>query len=457
MAFFQPNCTLPPAAVTYVANPNVRSTLDILWSSLATIIACTYTILHLNLPEQRRGRDPGWKGNLKWTVRRLRRNLAHCLVAVLVPEWNVWKSTTDWRYARRQLRTLHDRCPHTRSTVSIVHMLFANMGGFTIEYFPEDRAPGSRRDLYESDGPAHSPPMAPTGADGNEQNLSTLGDPLQDDLAFPESSHNQTARRHAPESEQVLWHLSPRTLRKLISDDYISSDLPSVEQIMDKSKADAPAKIIAMLQIFYFVLTVLARLKEEVSICALELGTAAFVLCSTPTYVATWRTPKSPETSVVLLRNASPDTMRHVKKVAKQAPAANTRQARWIDYSVPPSDFADRTASNLELIVLVLVVLSFNSVHVAGWNLSFPTTVDVWLWRCSALAALVVPAITFLVVAYEDGTNGFRLVTLMILVACLLLYVTARLLLIVEMFRELAYLTPDHFAATWTANIPHIG
>jgi len=40
-----------------------------LWSSLFTIIARTWTILHLSVPEQQDGRDPGWKADLKWGLK----------------------------------------------------------------------------------------------------------------------------------------------------------------------------------------------------------------------------------------------------------------------------------------------------------------------------------------------------------------------------------------------------
>lgn len=154
-----------------------------------------------------------------------------------MPEWNVWKSTADWRNARRQLRKLYMGCPHTESTVSLAHMLFADMGGFTIEYSPENHALGSRRDVQETDGPPPCPLMASAGSDGNEEDFAVIGEPLQAGPLFPGSPHDQTALRNAPESErarQALWHLSARTLRKLISDDHISSDLPSAEQIMDE-------------------------------------------------------------------------------------------------------------------------------------------------------------------------------------------------------------------------------
>ncbi len=71
---YHPNCILPAESVQFIAAPGIRSTLEILWASVASIIACTYSTLHLNVPEQRRGRDQGWTGDLKWAMKRIRTN-----------------------------------------------------------------------------------------------------------------------------------------------------------------------------------------------------------------------------------------------------------------------------------------------------------------------------------------------------------------------------------------------
>lgn len=125
MAFY-PNCTLPAGKVVYVAAPDVRSTLDILWPSLATIIACTYQVLHLSVPEQRLGRDKGFKGDLKWTFRRLGQGWKWSCVTLLAPELVLCKAISDWFGAREQLRTLHNNLPATKENWTMTHMLFAD-------------------------------------------------------------------------------------------------------------------------------------------------------------------------------------------------------------------------------------------------------------------------------------------------------------------------------------------
>lgn len=50
---FKPDCPLPPSGTNYVAGPNVRSSLTILWNCLSVILLCTWNIQHLNIPVRR--------------------------------------------------------------------------------------------------------------------------------------------------------------------------------------------------------------------------------------------------------------------------------------------------------------------------------------------------------------------------------------------------------------------
>jgi len=55
----------PPATVNFVSSADKRGTMDILLGCLFTIIACTRSVQHLNIPEQREGWDLGWLGDIK--------------------------------------------------------------------------------------------------------------------------------------------------------------------------------------------------------------------------------------------------------------------------------------------------------------------------------------------------------------------------------------------------------
>jgi hypothetical protein len=83
---FETSCSTPTTEVNFVSSPDSRGTLDILWSSLFTIVACTWTVQHLNIPEQRNGRDPGWVGGLRWKLKRFLTSAKWMLITMIAPE-----------------------------------------------------------------------------------------------------------------------------------------------------------------------------------------------------------------------------------------------------------------------------------------------------------------------------------------------------------------------------------
>jgi hypothetical protein len=129
---FDMKCTGPSTTVNFVSSADKRGTIDILFSCLFTIIACTWTVQHLNVPEQREGRDPGWLGNIKWTMKRTWTSTKWMLLTVLAPELLLAKNMADLdsvniNIVKLQEFAAQDGVPWTR-----VHSLFANMGGFVI-------------------------------------------------------------------------------------------------------------------------------------------------------------------------------------------------------------------------------------------------------------------------------------------------------------------------------------
>ena len=468
MLSFQPNCTLPAEGVNYVDSPNLRSTLDILWASLATIIACTYSVLHLNVPEQRRGKDPGWKGDLKWTLRRWKTNLKWSVLTVFFPEFILTKALADWWNTRDQLRQLHARFPGTSKKITLKHMLFADMGGFVFASHAEDIANDVKSSDREALGqdenvnpvPADDVvepprPPSPRADDATGQRSRSTHKDVTDDVLQVRSG-----------SQTTYWHLDAYVLKELLANGDIPLDLPPEEEIMDRSKSDLLAKTITLLQICYFVLAVLIRAGRRLPISELELGTVAFVVPSALTYLGTFEKPKSPETAIVLSNLASASLVERVRQYAKDSHSQRL-------FSMTQRFVADGRALRNDLLLgahgarvvvlaSIVAIILFSSIHVAGWNLSFASIVDMWLWRAASIATTAAPmplafcyfGILF-IPGFSEGIND-GLVGAAVLLP-LVVYILGRLILIVEMFRGLGYLPPEAFAATWTANIPHIG
>src|SRR5450432_3954307 len=105
---FNPICSTPSPEnpANFVGSPDSRGTLDILWSSLFTIFACTWTIQHLNVPEQREGHDRGRKGDLKWTLKGVYTSVKWMLLTMVAPEFVIGKACADLIQAKEDLQEL---------------------------------------------------------------------------------------------------------------------------------------------------------------------------------------------------------------------------------------------------------------------------------------------------------------------------------------------------------------
>ena len=102
----------------------------------------------------------------------------------------------------------------------------------------------------------------------------------------------------------------------------------------------------------------------------------------------------------------------------------------------------------------------FGGIHCAGWFFIFPSSDEAMLWRVSSAvltsSAVLIPLLIFLLWGIF-GKFQFNRFGVPLLAIILLGYVVSRLLLLVEAFISLRYLTPGMLALVkWTSFIPHI-
>jgi len=391
---FHTNCTLPHGSYNYLGAPNVRSTLDITWSSLATIIACTFTVLHLNVPEQRDNRDAGWTSDVKWWWKSFQPTLQWTAIAIVAPEYyalNAISAYRDARETRAYLRSSENHSSHHRWT--LVHAFYINMGGYAVRL------------------PMRSTSKVAQGIADRRGNITHLG-----------------ARSFCAMSKQGMHELD-----RLLSD----------ADITDRSKSDALAKCLAVIQVLYFCTNCIVRATKQLAISPLEFGTLGFALCSFISYGCLFNKPRSVKTAVVL--NASIfDLDLHIRRYLEEEKAESSR-------ATIPNDNVHLARIRL---ILPPLALAFGAIHFAAWNFPFPTIVEQWLWRVcivSATASLplgysldLVPGITCFAAqsTLESASIG--------------VYSVSRLVIIVVMVRCLFYLPPDSFTNTWAANLPHV-
>jgi hypothetical protein len=394
---FHTNCTLPHVSYNYLSGANVRSTLDITWSSLATIIACTFTVLHLNVPEQRDGRDPGWTGDLKWWWKNFQPTLYWTVITIVAPEWYALNAINTFCAARETRSFLRSkpRVRHPHHDWTLVQAFYINMGGYAI------RLPG--------------------------KSASKIPPSIADDRG-------------------VLTHLGARSFCHISEHDMHDSDrLLSDADIADRSKSDALAKCLAVFQILYFCTNCIARALKQLPLSPMEIGTLGFAFCSFMSFGFLFNKPRSVKTAIVVEASIF-DVNRRIREALEDERANRSGQRATI-----PNDMVDISLARK---ILPPLSLAFGAIHFAAWNFPFPTTIEQWLWRvCVVYSTLSLPLGYYLglipgLTRYVDDAS--------LVSASIGMYSVSRLVIIVGMGRCLFYLPPESFTTTWAANLPHV-
>ena len=155
MSTFHTNCTLPSHTVNYVTAPNTRGTLQILWSCLGTLVLCTWTVQHLNIPQQSVPQTT--VQSLTRRVWRFTRKLKWMLLTLIAPKYVLGKAFSDLLSARRHLPEYEKFAEIDGVAWSTGHTFLANMGGFAIDFSktierPHSTASGPMQPI--NDGPA---------------------------------------------------------------------------------------------------------------------------------------------------------------------------------------------------------------------------------------------------------------------------------------------------------------
>lgn len=409
--YSQTNCTIPQQELhNFVSAPNIRSTLDIFWSCLATVIACTYTVLHLNVPEQHDGKEPskGWKARIRRWWKGVSPSAKWTAITLLAPEVYTTSALEGFLDARTTLKELAslpaDSCPDPEW--SLVHAFHINMGGFAI------------RTAVRSN--PHEPGKQET------RSLETLKASCMVEL-----------------------------LRCKYDDDGPTVTMPTKAEIQDRSKRDMFAKIIVTIQILYFCASCLTRAIRHLPLTLLELGTLGLAACSLVSYGLLFHKPHSIR-SPIILGPFDSQLYPRIESVVERNEAI--RKVSNFGSDQHPGHYI--LGIEMEWIIAVAMAAVLGGIHLAGWNFEFPSAVDKWIWRASSVAsiafALLFVASFRLLQTLEDESVGEKFF-IVVADASALLYGVSRLLLIAEMIRCLFYLPPEAFTATWTADIPRFG
>lgn len=402
---FSRNCTLSTETSHFVVSPNVRSTVDILWSSLFVLFICTWTVQHLNLPPSAQTKDRTRWENVMIELDEFIRKGKWMVVTVLAPEWTLGTALVDRALAKQSQQAMGSE------EWTITHAFYANMGGFVLQF-------------------------------NVEKTCLAVG------------------------TDERVWRLNANQLQYLYQQSFISRlSTISENEIRDKSKSDAFVKGTAIMQVSWLLIQVLARhLQQGLSTSQLEIGVLAFAVCTLITYVLVWDKPQDVNVPTYI-DAVKPLSQLQVEKLGcissnLSGPSATFNHIPVIpaisNVSTWPVHMSTDEPIELKFVTLGIALggMIFGAIHCFAWNFQFPTVMECWLWRSAAILSIVLP----LIWAFSDTLllwteDILGLLTFMVVPA----YIMARLFLIVEMFRSLAFLPSSAFRTVqWAQFLPHV-
>jgi len=277
------------------------------------------------------------------------------------------------------------------------------------------------------------------------------------------------------------YHLTADMIYRLIEAGQLPRCCPiSAAEISDKSKSDILGKIVAVGQTSWFCIEVVTRKARGLPISQFEVGVTAFAFCSVITYAMNLKKPKGIMVATALKHFSGPipddvraisiqsadDNYDVVNKVhfrnVLMIGETTSLENRKLGHHIP-NDYTREEG----LMGLLLISVPFGAIHLAAWDYTFPTQIDRDVWRSAAIVTTVILALStigILKIIFKYVVESRRFtstvgITLGLIwpATVVVVYILARLALIVEMFRCLFYLPPDAYLKTWASNIPHFG
>lgn len=372
-----------------------RGTWTLILSSVSTIFLCTWVVIHPRVD------------------RRLKHRLVHKIAllvkTVIAPELIAVEAAQEWTQARRIMKQCSE-C--TNGELKLVHAFYIGMLGIRYRVWPknEDRKDCHTKILW---------------------------------------------------SPQFVWLLQNGHIRW----DHMQEWGLLEELIDDKSNADSMAKLIALGGVAKFSIDCILRVYRHLPVAPLESMTLGYIPLFALTYFFWWLKPKDIDTpSMIDLPPLEGTDREAFDKLAlsdafddEGKPYQESLSQAW---RLMPRDF-EQEAVQQEFIdmrnskygqgrllanwdpelyrsklwpVTCLFGISFGALHLASWNIVFPTLAELWIWRISAIVSMVAMLVFM---QFEKVVLRWRDPVTIICTTSVGLYILSRIGAMVEVFISL--------------------
>jgi len=418
-SIFSTNCTLPTETTTIVSGANIRGTFDILWSGLFTIFICIWTVQHLNVPEQRKGRDPGWRGDLKWAWKGFFTKFKWMLFTLILPEFMFAKACAERMVAQESMKKVRslklqnaDFSEAESSNWTTAHAFYAEMGGFVIHPHGEGTTDTRVIDTF---------------------NILRL-------------------RRRG----------FLRTLPTITAD-----------HLNDLSNGDSFTKIAAVGQVSWMAVQVIVRAVKRLPITQLEVTACGFAALTFLTYLLWWEKPQAVRSVTELPLSEAPEFEALEELLEFREFCFNElvvlpdyKQRNLKDNEPMPNQTISfhENINNKFILGFLWGGIILGCVESTAWKFDSHTSIELLLWRISSLVIIAAFPLTYTIVAMLLGLtsdwNGMDITIVKVgkvassITSAIFLF--ARLFILFESIYSLFHLPPGAFISTWSSNIPHI-
>jgi hypothetical protein len=384
-----------------------RDTLDIIENCLLTILACTWSIQHLNVPEL--GTEWYWTlgTKIKWAVFTIFFILAHAILEFSMA-WNslfLIKNSETPTFHIKLPRLFRYFCHSGPSDLengdklpdwTITHSYFANMGGFYL--FKEDR---SRKNLMSSEDRDGSCPQRfefsrdanfITGSDKEANRGKDIHPTKEGNLVKGVIGGRDNTGQNSPSKPLLLAHHFAKFGHNF------KSPAPSEEDLKDKSKTDHFTRAIAVLQISQLFLSLIVRRIRHFAFSQLETVTLAFAVCGVITYICYWFKPRDVGRPYRVTHDGTFDLQGYQHRDFTTLSGVLTDKAPQKDDFEFLYEIENDNVPNSKYVLPLLATLAvgFGCMHAIAWKFEFPTQVEKILWRTATLVSILVPPLALI-------------------------------------------------------------
>lgn len=226
----------------------------------------------------------------------------------------------------------------------------------------------------------------------------------------------------------------------------------SEDQIKDFATSNNITKFLACLQVVWQATHVVSRLIQHQALTLLEVSTTAYVPCALIAYAFWWKKPQTCALPIII--DCSDEAMHETSP----SPYEPWERTPFEFICNGQSWYGDDEIGYRKFVSLFLFGPSvFGVVHIAFWDITLPTNIELWLWRASIISCLVIPILLTLVFYVGHDASKKRFLWGVCMHSLILAYILCRIYMLVENFVSLRALPSSAFDTVhWLSFVPHI-